>query len=423
MKRYQKIGLVCVVAFVLSVPVTTGSHGGTPGSGGADGWVDVHGDTMTGTLTMQAVLSMGGNPVVFNGGTLTGNPNLMYGASAVCLAGVAIAGCTGAGDISGVAAGTGLTGGGTSGDVTLSIATGGVTSALLADGTVAAVDLAFDPATQAELDAHKTSADHDGRYFTESELQSPGTINAAGNPVHWTKLAGVPAGFADGVDADSGGDITAVTAGAGLSGGGTSGAVSLGIATGGVTGAMILDGTIGAADVDANAVQRRVTGTCPAGQAIASVSSTGTVTCQVDRTPIVASGVNSAGQEMLASCTHLSGAAVTLTVPSAGTIVLDAVTEVQLHHVTANLQEFAVLWVGTTAADCSLTPIGLRSVVDVHADAPQFSTHRESVHVRNVVSVAAGTHSFFLNGLVSAGKDSANDRFIGGSLVGVFYPS
>ncbi len=45
--------------------------------------------------------------------------------------------------------------------------------------------------------------------------------------VTWSELGGVPAGFADGIDADSGGDITGVSPGDGLSGGGDSGTVTL----------------------------------------------------------------------------------------------------------------------------------------------------------------------------------------------------
>jgi len=45
--------------------------------------------------------------------------------------------------------------------------------------------------------------------------------------VAWGKLTNVPAGFADGTDADSGGDITEVKAGTGLKGGGASGSVAV----------------------------------------------------------------------------------------------------------------------------------------------------------------------------------------------------
>ncbi len=52
-----------------------------------------------------------------------------------------------------------------------------------------------------------TTHQHDERYYTEDELNTPGTINDSANPVDWTKLKSVPATFADGYDdvGDSGG--------------------------------------------------------------------------------------------------------------------------------------------------------------------------------------------------------------------------
>ncbi len=80
----------------------------------------------------------------------------------------------------------------------------------------------------------------------------------------WSGLSGMPAGFADGVDNNSGGTVTSVSAGAGLSGGPITGSGTLAIANGGVVNTMIasdavdaariVDDSVGAAEIAPNAV-------------------------------------------------------------------------------------------------------------------------------------------------------------------------
>jgi trimeric autotransporter adhesin len=155
----------------------------------------------------------------------------------------------------------------------------------------------------------------------------------------WSGLVGVPAGFADGVDDDTtyragtgltlsgvqfsvaagyrlpegcangqiaewdgrawvcgdddtgggsgGGDITAVYAGTGLSGGGDTGAVTL--------------------SADATYLQRRVTGTCASGNAIRVVNADGTVTCDPDddTTYTAGTGLSLVGTTFAADTSYL----------------------------------------------------------------------------------------------------------------------
>ncbi len=103
-----------------------------------------------------------------------------------------------------------------------------------------------------------------GSYTTLSPRQelTPSPNAVFGSSAPWSGLIGVPPGFADGVDNDSGGDITSVTAGTGLTGGATSGDATL--------------------TVDTVSIQARVTGTCAPGQSIRTIDQAGTVVCETD---------------------------------------------------------------------------------------------------------------------------------------------
>lgn len=105
----------------------------------------------------------------------------------------------------------------------------------------------------------------------------------------WSGLSGVPAGLADGIDADSGGTVTDIVAGAGLTGGTITTSGAIGIANGGVGtdqlapnavgAAQLAPGAVGFAQIDASQVQARISGTCGLGAYVRGITADGGVAC------------------------------------------------------------------------------------------------------------------------------------------------
>jgi len=145
---------------------------------------------------------------------------------------------SGGGGITGITAGAGLTGGGTSGNVTVSVASGGITSAMLAANSVDSAKIA---------DASVGSADLANAAVTKAKLSASGGTSGQVLGTDGTNLVWQAAG-------SGGGGITGVTAGAGLTGGGTSGNVTVSVASGGITNAMLAANSIDERHIRFNAV-------------------------------------------------------------------------------------------------------------------------------------------------------------------------
>jgi len=177
------------------------------------------------------VTILSGNGSVLALGSMVGNGVVSQDPSTLEMEFETVSGTGGDGDITAVNAGDGLEGGGASGAVTLSIADSGVTGAKIAPQAVKTRNLKDGGVTVEKIAVTNAPSDGDALIYTPSGMQ-------------WQTVSG-----------SGGGDITKVTAGEGLSGGGATGDVTIGIADGGVTTGKLADNSISSAKIQAGAVQ------------------------------------------------------------------------------------------------------------------------------------------------------------------------
>jgi hypothetical protein len=118
------------------------------------------------------------------------------------------------------------------------------------------------------------------------------------------------------------------------------------------------------------------------------------------------------------TCTNYSGGIVTVDAPLSGVVVVEADVIVSLSH-TNGTQDLARIFIGEFDSDCS-SPHDNNAWINISASEANLSTYH-SVHLTRSFTVAAGSKTFYLNGLMAMGQN-ATDAFFYANMKAVYYP-
>ena len=134
----------------------------------------------------------------------------------------------------------------------------------------------------------------------------------------------------------------------------------------------------------------------------------------------MASDTNNLTQTIGSTCTHYTGAEVSITVPGPGTIVVSANVKILLDH-TWGTESVAHIVVHNTTNTCNENPyVGIAAIPSGGSTSAQYYF---TIPILITFSVsAAGTYTYNVNGRILV-QQNAGDVFLYSTMVAVFYPS